>query len=178
MEKPVWKTLSEEVFFKTPWTTFMHKEFELPTGKQGHYWYVHTKGSAFVIPLLPDGRVLMGHQYRYLVDRMSYEFAGGSVKEGTTYDDAAKEELEEELGYVADDMQQVGEFIPMNGVTDEVCKVYVAKGLTKKEQNLEETEQIEEVAFTPQEFDQMIMEGKVDDGMTLAAWTLARPYIS
>ncbi len=177
MEKPAYKTLSKEVFFKTPWTTFMHKKFTMPSGKEGDYWYVHTKGSAFVIPVLPDGSILIGHQYRYLTDRMSYEFAGGGVDEGKTYEEAARQELEEELGYTAQEIKEVGEFCPMNGVTDEICKVFVAKGIEKTAQNLEETEQISELSFSPEEFDRMIAEGKMDDGMTLAAWALARPHL-
>ena len=178
MEKPAYKTVSKEVFFQTPWTTFMHNKFQMPNGKEGNYWYVHTKGSAFVIPVLPDGRILMGHQYRYLTDRMSYEFAGGGMNDGKSYEEAARAELEEELGYTAQSLTEVGEFCPMNGVTDEICKVFVAKGIEKTEQKLEETEQINEITFSPQEFDQMIVDGKVDDGMTLAAWSLARPHIN
>ena len=177
MEKPAYKTLSKEVFFKTPWTTFMHNKFTMPNGKEGNYWYVHTKGSSFVIPVLPNGRIILGHQYRYLTDRLSYEFAGGSVNEDKTYEEAARQELEEELGYTAQKLKEVGEFCPMNGVTDEICKVFVATGIEKTAQNLEETEQIEELTFSPEEFDRMIAEGKMDDGMTLAAWALARPHL-
>lgn len=172
-----WKTIKSEVFFQTPWTTFKHNEFEMSNGKNGHYYFVSTRGSSMVIPVLPDGRVLLTRQYRYLVDRESIEFPAGGVKEGQDHEQAARSELEEESGYRAGSLQRVGEYIPMNGVTDEICKVYIARDLTKTKQNLDETEDIRIFAHTPEEIDAMIRSNEIQDGMTLAAWALAKPHL-
>ncbi len=177
MKKPEWKTTSREVFFKTPWNTFMHDEFVMENGKRGNYWYVHSAGSVFVVPITLEKKIIMTHQFRYLVDRMCYEFPGGGVPEGMDIVEAARMELKQEIGIEAEQLISVGEFIPMNGVTNELCHVYVAMGLKDSGQQLEETERINVVSFSIDEFEQMIRDKKIDDGMTLAAWSLAKYHL-
>ncbi|MBU1179753.1 NUDIX hydrolase, partial [Patescibacteria group bacterium] len=134
-----WKTIKSEVFKKTPWTTFKENDFEMPNGKRGKYYFVSTGGSSMVIPVTNDNKIILTKQYRYLVDMESVEFPAGGVKEGQTHEDAARAELEEETGYKAGKLEYVGEFVPMNGVTDEISKVYIARNLIKGEVNREET---------------------------------------
>jgi 8-oxo-dGTP pyrophosphatase MutT (NUDIX family) len=55
-----------------------------------------------VVPIVGDGSMLLVNQYRYLVGRESMEFPCGSVKEGSTHEETARHELEEETGYSAD----------------------------------------------------------------------------
>lgn len=157
----------------------MHHEFEMPNGTRGNYYFVHTTGSSMVVPLRDDGRVLLTCQYRYLVDRASIEFPAGGVKKGQSYEDAARDELREESGYEASELISVGEMIPMNGITDEVSKVYLARGLRPVGQALEYTEEGMEVfAVSPEEVEAMIARNDIQDGMTLAAWAMARAFLA
>lgn len=172
-----WKTIESKVFFESPWMTFKHNVFEMPNGKRGNYYFVSTRGSSMVVPILPDGRILLTRQYRYLVDEESVEFPAGGVKKNQDHLAAAKGELEEESGYRAGELKYVGNFVPMNGVTDEVCHVYLASGLTPVGQILDETEDINVFFRSPEEIDAMIKENKIQDGMTLAAWALARFHL-
>ncbi|MCK5572232.1 MAG: NUDIX hydrolase, partial [Bacteroidetes bacterium] len=124
-----WKKLSEEILARNPWWTYKKDVCELPSGKPGEYHYVHTNGSSMVIPLTKEGRVLTVKQYRYLLGRESIEFPCGSVKDSSSYDATAREELGEETGFSARTLVCVGEYNPYNGVTNEMCRVYVARGL-------------------------------------------------
>lgn len=178
MQNKSWKTIKSEIFKQTPWTTFMHNEFEMPNGKKGDYYFVHSKGSSIIIPVTSDNKVILIRQYRYLIDEESWEFPGGGVKDDQNYEDAALAELKEETGYIAKKIQYIGEFVPMNGVTDEKCKVFLATGLEKGEKRLEETEEgmeIAEVAIS--ELEEMIKNNTIKDGQALAGWQLARKYI-
>ncbi|MBU1179448.1 NUDIX hydrolase, partial [Patescibacteria group bacterium] len=86
--------------------------------------------------------------------------------------------LEEETGYKAGKLEYVGEFVPMNGVTDEISKVYIARNLIKGEVNREETEDgMELLEIIPEEMERMIKENIIKDGMTLASWQLANNKI-
>jgi ADP-ribose pyrophosphatase len=130
-----------------------------------------------VIPVLPDGRLLLVNQYRYLAGKESLEFPCGSVKDGSTHDRTAWEELAEETGYSAKAMFQVGEFNPYNGVTDEMCRVYVARDLAFVGGAPEETEEFELVMLSPSELEAQIGSGVVWDGMSVAAWGIAHSKI-
>jgi ADP-ribose pyrophosphatase len=127
-----------------------------------------------VIPIDADGRVLLVNQYRFLVDRESIELPCGAVKEGATHDQTAWQELAEETGYSARELFQVGEFNPYNGITDEMCRVYVARGLVHVGANPDDTEEFELLRKTPDEIDAQIADGSIWDGMTIAAWGAAR----
>jgi ADP-ribose pyrophosphatase len=136
-----------------------------------------SNGSSCVVPVLPDGRLVLVNQYRYLRDRESLEFPCGGVKEGQTFDDTAVQELAEEAGYHAREWAIAGEFNPYNGVTDEMCRVFIAKRLTPVVVPHDDTEEFEKVTLTPEELEARIISGVIWDGMTIAAWALAKPHI-
>lgn len=169
-----WKKISESVVFRNPWWTYRRDAFELPSGKPGEYHYVHTNGSSMVVPVQDDGSILLVNQYRYLLDRESVEFPCGSVKDGSTHDDTARLELAEETGYSAGSLVAVGNFNPYNGVTDEICRVYVAGALRFVGAAPEETEEFELLRMAPGEIDARIASGAIWDGMTIAAWAIAK----
>ncbi|HSQ75757.1 MAG TPA: DNA mismatch repair protein MutT, partial [Bacteroidota bacterium] len=63
---------------------------------------------------------------------------------------------------------------PYNGVTDEICQVYLARDLRHVGAMPDETEQFELVHLSAGEVDRRIREGRIWDGMSIAAWHLAR----
>ena len=172
-----WKKISEQLVVKNAWWSYKKDETELPSGKHGEYHYVYTHGASMVVPLLDDGKILLVNQYRYLNDRESLEFPCGGVKEGHTYEQTAVQELEEEAGLVAGELQCLGGFNPYNGVTVEICNVYLATRLTTVPPKPEETEEFETMGLGPEEIDDYISSGRIWDGMTMAAWALARQCI-
>ncbi len=172
-----WRKLSESILFRNPWWTYKRDAFELPSGKTGEYHYVHTNGSSMVVPVPGDGKLILVNQYRYLVGKESLEFPCGSVKDGSTHEATARTELLEETGYSAKALVLVGEFNPYNGVTDEMCRVYVARELEYAGGTPDETEEFEIVRLAPAEVDERIRSGAIWDGMTIAAWAIARGRI-
>ena len=178
MTLPRWRRISTEVRFRNPWWTYRLDRFLLPDGTEGEYHHVHTEGSVMVVPVAADGRLLLVNQYRYLLDRESLEFPGGGVKPGQPAEEAARAELAEEAGVAAGELVHVGRFDPYNGVTDELCELYVARGLTPEPHAVpDETEALEVVPLEVAAFEARIASGEIWDGMTLAAWCLARAHV-
>ncbi len=169
-----WTKLAEAVVYTNPWWTYQRDTCQLPTGTNGEYHYAHTNGSALIVPLLADGRLLMVQQYRYLGARESLEFPGGSVKDGATSDETARHELVEETGYSANHLVLVGVFNPCNGLTDEICQVYLAWDLQYIGSRPDDTEEFELLTLSPDEIEAKIRGGAIWDGMTLAAWHLVQ----
>jgi ADP-ribose pyrophosphatase len=169
-----WKTLSRTVRFKNPWWSYGYDEVEVPSGRKGEYHYVHSFGSACVVPLMENGSVLLVKQFRYLGMRESLEFPCGAVKEGATHDSTAWHELAEETGYSAITLLEAGSFNPYNGVTDEICKVYLARDLRHVGATPDDTEEFELQHLTVAEVDRQIRDGEIWDGMSIAAWHLIR----
>lgn len=177
MSLPKWKKLSQKELYKNPWWVYRQDSFQLQNGEIGDYFYVHTNGASMIIPVLDDGRLVMVRQYRYLCDTESLEFPCGGVKGGSDYAQTATCELAEEAGYAAGEWEMVGQFNPYNGVTNEMCRVYVARKLRDVVAQGDPTEEFEKVYLSPEEFEARIKSGEIWDGMSLAGWMLARPHI-
>lgn len=171
-----WKTLGTEIIHRNPWWTYKKDRFEIPDQHNGEYYYAETYGSCMVVPVNRDGQLIMVNQYRYLGGRESLEFPSGGVKAEQSFLAAAHAELQEETLHEAGSMELLGEFNPCNGITKEMCQVFLATDLkpitTEVSQDI--TEEFEIVFHSPDEIDQMIKNQQIWDGMTFAAWLLAR----
>ncbi len=130
-----------------------------------------------VIPIHDDGTLVLVKQFRYLWKKESVEFACGGVK-GGDFLASAKNELAEEAQLAARELRQVGEFNPFNGATDEICRVYLATGLSKSTRERDPSEEFEVLRMSVAEFEQLAGKGTIWDCMTLAGWTLARRSVS
>ena len=172
-----WKKLSGSIIARNGWWTYRKDEYELPSGKKGEYHYVHTNGASMIVPVTVDGKVLLVNQYRYLSGRESIEFPCGGVKDGSSYEETARHELREETGYESSTLSQAGEFNPYNGVTDEICRVFLARELVYVGGTPDYTEEFEMVPLSPGELELRIASGEIWDGMTIAAWGIVRHAI-
>jgi ADP-ribose pyrophosphatase len=169
-----WARLSREVLFTTPTYTFEHDRFRLPDGGEGDYYHVRTPGAVMVIPRDEDGRILLVRQYRYLLDEDSLELPAGGLKVGTDPREQARMELEEEAGFTAHRWREIGRFASWNGVTNEICRVFLAWDLEPASARPDQTEEFELVRATWEEVVRMIETNEIYDGMTLASIALAR----
>ena len=79
----------------------------VPNGNIAHWDFIKHKGAAAVVPVLPDGRILMVRQYRNALDRETIEIpAGGLADEKEDPNDCALRELKEETGYSVESMER------------------------------------------------------------------------
>jgi len=169
--------ISKTIVHRNPWWQYCCDQVELPSGKPGEFHYVLTNGSAMVVPKMGDGKLLLVRQYRYTGNRDSIEFPCGGLKEGASFDETARDELVEETGYQAGQIEPVGAFNPCNGLLDEICRVYIARDLQHVGSHPDETESFELVSLTIEEVDAFIRDGTIWDGMTIAAWAIARFHL-
>lgn len=170
-----WTRISTTVVHENPWWRYRKDTFEIEPGKRGEYHFASTPGSALVVPVTADGKLILVEQYRYLADRFSLEFPCGGVAEGESPELAASRELLEESGYTAA-LSPLGTFNPWNGVTDEVCHVYRGQQLARPitPAHADETESFVVHELDIPTFEARIADGTVWDGMTLAAYALHR----
>ncbi len=104
--------------------------------KQGTWeWVSRTRGvSAAVILAVDEGRVILVEQFRVPLGRKCLELPAGLIgdeQEGEDVHEAAIRELEEETGYRADRMVDLGRFHASPGMSSEGFSLLRAEGLTK-----------------------------------------------
>jgi ADP-ribose pyrophosphatase len=166
------RQLRSELLARNPWWDYRKDRYERPDRSEGDYYYVHTPGSVMILPVNENGKLILVKQYRYLNRRESIEFIGGGIKGEQGALESAREELQEEAGIIAGELIPIGSFNPMNGVTDEICNIYVAQSLKSTHTRPEVSEEFELVELSYTELCDLIQDGTVWDGMTLAACAL------
>lgn len=119
----------------------------LPDGSEATREYVVHPGAAMIIPILPDGRLLMERQYRYPLRRVMIEFPAGKLDPGEEMLKTAQRELLEETGYRADHWEWLAEVHPIISYTTERIEIFLATGLTLERAQLDAGEFLETFAI-------------------------------
>jgi ADP-ribose pyrophosphatase len=138
---------------------------------------VHHPGSAVIIPAFPNGTVALVRQYRHPAVRYLLEAPAGTLNHGERPEEGAARELEEELGFVAGNMEKLSEFYVSPGFCEEKMWVYLATDLTATAQRLEDDELLEVIRVPLQQALEMITDGEIEDAKTIIGLMLAAPRL-
>ncbi|MDA8235515.1 MAG: NUDIX hydrolase [Clostridia bacterium] len=143
-------------------------------GKEITFKFLSTKDAVVVLPVLPDGRVVLIKQFRHAVDTELFELPAGGIEKGEEPLAAAHRELREETGYRADSIEELVNFFPSPGITTEKMYLYLAKVSRQEEQDLDDGEEIQVFYFTLPEALKMIETGEIRDGKTIVGLLMYR----
>lgn len=169
------KQLSREEIFKGVALHVVKDEILLPNGKKSVREISLHNGAAAVIPILPDGRVIMERQFRYAHGRVMLEIPAGKLD---TPDEppleAAKRELSEETGALAESYTYLGSIAPSPALINEVIHVYMAEGISFGDRHPDDGEFLEIEYYTLDELYNMVMRGEITDAKTQIAILKAR----
>jgi ADP-ribose pyrophosphatase len=145
---------------------------QMPDGRQSSFEIIRHPGGAAVLPVLPDGRVLLIRQFRPAIGEMIYEIPAGRLEPGESAQECAGRELMEEVGYSAAQIVSLGGFWSTVGFCDEYIHLFLGRDLTVTEQNLEPDEIIELCPMTFAEALEKVKDGEILDSKTLLALLL------
>ena len=121
-------------------------EVRLPDGGTSKREWIDHPGAAAVVPLFEDGTTLLVRQFRYPPRHTFLEVPAGKLDvEGEDPEEVAARELEEETGWKAKHFEPLGALNPCIGYSNEVIHFYLARDLSKGEQDLGDGEFVEVV---------------------------------
>lgn len=160
------KTLSTQQVFKGRFLKVEQDQVQAPDGKIYFREYIIHPGAAMMIPLLPNGNVVMIHQYRHAVKQVFLEFPAGKRDHNEATLLTAQRELQEETGYTAKDWKFLTTIHPVIGYSNEHIDLYLARNLTFVKQQLDQGEFIDVVEVKPQDLMKEVYAGKVSDVKT------------
>ena len=153
-------------------------EVEAPDGRRVVRVAVRHPGAVAVLPIVA-GEVILIRQYRAPLDSLLLEVPAGKLDAaGEPPEVTAARELEEEVGYRADELDLIADFWTTPGFSDERIRIYVAEGLTPvpmRPHGIEE-EAAELVRVPVGEVADLLASGAISDAKTLVAlqWLVAR----
>lgn len=142
----------------------------LPNGREATREVVLHRGAVAVLPIFPNGEVLVEEQFRYPHGRILLEIPAGKL-DSADEDPlaAAHRELAEETGYRAERMICLGEYIPSPAILSERIRLYIATGLTEGERSLDEDEFLTVRRIPLSDLVDAVLRGEIPDGKTQIA---------
>lgn len=141
-------------------------------GHEARWDFIHHDGAAAVLPVTDDGKILMVRQYRNALDRETLEIPAGKLDDPKEPKiECAYRELEEETGYRTEHMEYLISVNTTVAFCDEAIDIFVARDLIPSKQNLDEDEVIEVEEWSVEDLLELIFQGKITDGKTIAAIT-------
>ena len=150
----------------------------LPNGKPGVREFCLHIGAVAVIPILDDGRVIMERQYRYAHGRVFFEIPAGKLdRRDEPPLEAAMRELREETGAVAKEFTYLGRIDPSPALMDEKIHLYLARGISFTERELDEDEFLNIELVPLETLYAMVMSGEIADAKTQIAILKAKALI-
>ena len=103
---------SKTSVFKTPWFELLEKV----VGDDAHLHYsISTRDYLSVLAVTRDGTFPLVRQFRPAVEMVTLELPGGHVEADETPEEAARKELREETGFIADELILLGTLSPDTG---------------------------------------------------------------
>lgn len=129
---------------------------------------IHHQGSVAIVPVLDDRAVLLVRQYRIAVEKEILEIPAGRIEDSDrNAEEAARRELEEEIGYRAKHMVLGPAYYSSVGFLDEKVQVFLAFGLEKTKHKRDRSEKIDVVEMPLEEAAVAVNEMRFDDSKTL-----------
>jgi ADP-ribose pyrophosphatase len=162
-------TLSRRYLWQSRWYNVRQDQLRQTDGREFTYTIIEKPGAVWIVPVTAEGNLILINQYRYPVGEWCLEVPAGNIEPGMAPEEMAARELREEIGGTAGQIIPVAEFYTMNGIGDEIAKVFVALDVVLGEPAREFTEHIELIEMPVQKALHMARSGAIKDGPSALA---------
>ena len=165
-----WTTLKSEKLYDSAWISLTKHDVLNPNGNPGTYSVVHFKNLAIgILALDKNYNTWIVGQYRYPINKYSWEIPEGGGKHDVLPLISAKRELLEETGISASKWTKIQEMHLSNSASDEFCILYIAQDLSFGESQPEDDEQFEVRKLHFDELYKMVESGEITDSLTVTS---------
>lgn len=170
-----WQLLSEKDISPSPWFPLYVHQVKLPDGKVIDEYYVSKLGDvAMVVAITKKKEIVFVRQYKHGIGEIVLELPAGRIGKRTP-EKAAKEELREETGIVAEELVYLGGVVVAPSKDSTVTHGFLVKNAkATKKQRLDEHENIEIILIPLSQIETKIKNGEIKVADTIAILNLFR----
>lgn len=147
---------------------FYQDTLQMPDGKPAKREYFYKHDASAIVPITPEGRVLLVRQYRHPLRDFVLEIPAGVIETGEDPLVCATRELEEETGFRCQNLKFISKFYTSVGISTEAIYLYLAESLEPGIQHLDPDEFLTVEPYPIEEAVQMVFDGRITDGKTIA----------
>ncbi len=165
------KVLNEKLIYKGSFIDVLNINVELPNGKNTSRDIIKHPGATAIIPFIDEENIILVEQFRLALNKNLLEIPAGKLDKGEEPIKCAKRELQEETGYIANNLEYLGCMATAPGFCDEIIYLYKASDLTIGNKNEDDDEFTNVKIVNINKVKEMIKNGEIIDGKTISIFT-------
>ncbi len=135
------------------------------------------EGAVLVVPVFEDRQVLLIREYAAGVDRYELALPKGRIEEGEGALEAANREIQEEIGYGANNLRQVASLTVAPGYLGHSTHVVLATDLYPKRMPGDEPETIDVIPWSLDNLTQLTAREDFTEARSIAALYMVRELL-
>lgn len=171
------KILSSEIITHGRIFEVRRDQVRYPDGRVTDYDIIIHAGAVTIVPINDKGEIWFVRQYRHAIGETLLELPAGTLEEGELPEVCANRELREEIGYAAGNLRPLGAFFLAPGYSSEYMHIYLATQLIHDPLKPDADEFLQVETLPIANVLNMIENDEFKDAKTIAALSLARPYL-
>jgi ADP-ribose pyrophosphatase len=165
-----WRTCQTHVALDHPVLRVERVTRRLAMGPPHDFVVLRSPDWVNVLPITPEGRVVLIRQWRQGSGRPSLEIPGGIIDPGESPEQAGARELLEETGYAAGRLLRLGQVNPNPALFGNTCHYYLAlEAVPLAAPCLDDGERIEVLTRPVEDLAALVRDGSIDHSLVLAA---------
>lgn len=161
--------LKKEKIFEGKFIKLWNTKFLDKASNEQNWEWVEKKNIVCVLPITPEGKIVLIKNYRVPVEDYCIEFPAGMIdKENENVFDAVQRELYEETGYESTNIIALPTFYNQPGTLNNIVHPFIALDVKRrKEMSGDETEDITVFEVTPSEMYDLYFNSKESAGFNI-----------
>lgn len=168
-----WKLLNSTPLFSESFFKLRSDRCQLPDGRiMPKYFVLEFSDWVNILPVTPNGRLLMVRQYRQASGLIHLEIPGGSLdpRLNETPEQGALREMEEETGFTSSNIIHVGSHYPNPALQNNRMHTFLALNAVKvRAPQWDEFEAMELYECSVEQLQKHILDGDVSHSLMLAS---------
>ncbi len=173
------KKLKQRKEFENNWVKLFVDTVERKDGSVADYAFIDRGDmrAPLIVPMTDDGKLVILKEWRYPIKDWTWNFPHGYRNDDESTIDAGKRELKEEAGIFAKEVIELGKLTIDPGINSASTPILLARGLEFGETSQDQGELIEVHTFPIEKIEQMIVDGEIKNGWTIAVLTKLRLFL-
>jgi ADP-ribose pyrophosphatase len=165
--KPKLKKSGEVLTYSNPFLDIRHTNVDFGSFKKDYY--VVDFGPRAGVVVVKDDQILLVRQYRFLVDRYSWELPGGKVDSGESPDVAVMRECAEETGVLCNKLEKLVVYYPGLDNVENRTTIFFTKHFSQLFDFVPNEREVVDIAWlSAKECIKMIRDESILDAMSVA----------
>jgi 8-oxo-dGTP pyrophosphatase MutT (NUDIX family) len=170
------KLKSSREIYKNPWISV--REDSVKNGeKDWIFWIVTMHNGTCIIAIDEENNVLLSREYKYALGRYDHNLPGWAIDPWETPLECARREMEEEIGYQADEWISLGYIHPLTTLLEQTENLFLARKLKKTKNHEDEWEKIEVIKIPYPKALEMVINSEITHGWSVVAILKAQQFI-